>query len=158
MLRSLVLAPLLLMGVGGCPSTNRPLDAVFVFSTDESETHAQVDAYRAQQDLPPLEADELLGELARLHSEDMLAGRVPFSHDGFDERAGTMAEAGFLASGENVAVNAGFSDPVTTAVEGWLDSPGHHDNIVGDWTHTGVGIATDGDQYYFTQLFGHRDD
>jgi uncharacterized protein YkwD len=64
-----------------------------------------------------------------------------------------MLDAGFLGAGENVAVNSGFDDPVGTAVAGWLDSPGHHENIVGDWTHAGVGIATDGEQYYFTQLF-----
>ena len=88
----------------------------------------------------------------------MLAGDVPFSHDGFEERADIMVDAGFLGAGENVAVNSGFADPVGTAVEGWLDSPGHHENIVGDWTHAGVGIATDGEQFYFTQMFGFRDE
>jgi len=137
--------------------TGEEAEPSFVFTDDELDTHDRIDAYRGEEGLGALATDELLGELAREHSEDMLSGAVPFSHDGFDGRADAMFDAGFVGAAENVAVNSGFTDPVGTAVQGWLDSPGHHENIVGDWTHAGVGIATDGEQYYFTQLFATQD-
>lgn len=137
-----------------CAATGSGEEGGFAFTDDELDTVDRIDAYREDQGLSALETDPLLGELARAHSEAMLAGDVPFSHDGFDTRAGEMQDAGYVSASENVAVNAGFDDPVGTAVQGWLESEGHHDNIIGDWTHTGVGIATDGEQFYFTQLFG----
>ena len=141
------------------PSDLEEASAGFTFSAEELDTQDRIDAYRFEQGLPALEADPLLGELARAHSEAMLSGEVPFSHDGFnEERLPAMVDAGYTRAGENVAVNSGFDDPVGVAVQGWLDSPDHHENIVSEWTHTGVGIATDGEQYYFTQLFGYRED
>ncbi len=137
-----------------CAASSGEEESGFVFTDDELDTVDRIDAYRDDQGLSALETDPLLGELARAHSEDMLGGDVPFSHDGFDTRAGEMQDAGYVSASENVAVNAGFDDPVGIAVQGWLESEGHHDNIVGDWSHTGVGIATDGEQFYFTQLFG----
>ncbi len=151
---SLFLTTLLL---GACAPAGSDEPVGFVFTADELDTQDRVDDFRAEEGLPGLQPDDLLGELARAHSEAMLAGEVPFSHDGFEEeRLPAMRDGGFTRAGENVAVNSGFDDPVGTALQGWLDSPGHYENIVSEWTHTGVGIATDGEQYYFTQLFGYR--
>ena len=56
--------------------------------------------------------------------------------------------------GENVATNQGFPDPAETAVQGWLDSPPHRENIEGDFNLAGVGIAENADGlFYFTQIF-----
>jgi uncharacterized protein YkwD len=39
-------------------------------------------------------------------------------------------------------------------VDGWLKSPGHKRNIEGDFTLTGIGIASDKQgNIYFTQIF-----
>jgi len=126
----------------------------FAFTAMEVDAHDQVNAYRASLGLPPLELDPLLGDISREHSDGMAAGVVAFGHDGFEARAEEIAEAGAYAVGENVAFNGGFDDPVTIAVEGWIDSPPHHENIVGDFTHSGVGIAfADDDTVYFTHMF-----
>jgi uncharacterized protein YkwD len=43
---------------------------------------------------------------------------------------------------------------VTVAVDGWLGSPHHRENIEGNFDRTGVGIARSGDgTYYYTQIF-----
>ena len=125
------------------------------FSDLELDTMEQIDAYRSEQGLAPLSVDGFLGDLARAHSEDMLATDT-LSHDGFDARADAIIADGAVSAAENVAFNKGFQDPVTTAVEGWIDSPGHHANIVGDFTHGGVGIAVRGDTVYLTHLFANR--
>jgi len=40
------------------------------------------------------------------------------------------------------------------AVKGWINSPGHQKNMVGDYNLTGIGIAKNNvGEYYFTQLF-----
>lgn len=143
--------------LGGCTLAADDEAVVgFDFTADELDTHERIDAYRAGLGLPALEADPVLGELARIHSEDMLAERVAFGHDGFDQRSQDIFDSGARGAAENVAFNMFFDDPVGTAVEGWIDSPGHLENIVGDWTHGGVGLATDGDSYYFTHLFALR--
>jgi uncharacterized protein YkwD len=60
-----------------------------------------------------------------------------------------------LGAAENVASNNGFPDPATTAVQGWLKSPGHLTNIENaTYNQTGVGVSRNKEgSYYFTQLF-----
>jgi uncharacterized protein YkwD len=56
--------------------------------------------------------------------------------------------------GENLAFMKGYPDPVSVAVKGWINSPGHQKNMVGDYNLTGIGIAkNNAGEYYFTQLF-----
>jgi uncharacterized protein YkwD len=59
------------------------------------------------------------------------------------------------AIGENIAFMKGFDNPVRTAVEKWLLSPGHKRNLLNpDWTETAIGLAVSPDgKYYFTQVF-----
>jgi uncharacterized protein YkwD len=67
------------------------------------------------------------------------------------------ADIEFRAVGENLAMAAGAADPVTVAVEGWMESDSHRENILrGDWEETAVGVCIDGDTFYFTQVFLER--
>jgi uncharacterized protein YkwD len=84
-----------------------------------------------------------------------MAANRNLSHDGFEQRIDAISQAIPLRSAaENVAFNSGFANPDTQAVMGWIDSPGHRENIEGNFDLTGVGITqnTQG-EYYFTQLF-----
>lgn len=120
----------------------------------EQEVFQQINEYRLEQGLPALAWNETIADFCRVHSLNMANGSVPFSHDGFNERVnGIGMTIRFTSAGENVAYN-NFPDPVTTAVDGWIESPGHLANIVGTFTLTGVGIAeSDDGRYYFTQIF-----
>jgi uncharacterized protein YkwD len=124
----------------------------------EQAVHAQINQYRSEQGLPPLEFNPKISEIARQHSQAMAAGQVPFSHDGFEQRGQAIArEIRYRSVAENVAYNQGFADPVTQAVEGWIESPGHLANIQGDFDMTGVGvIQNEQGEYYLTQLFVKR--
>ena len=109
--------------------------------------------------LPPLAYDARIAEIARRHSEDMAAGRVPAGHDGFEARRRAIAKTIPLRGiAENVAYNDyPLSRTVTTAVSGWLGSRGHRENIEGGYETTGVGIAGDGrGTWYYTQIFVRR--
>ena len=121
----------------------------------EATIDQQINQYRQSQNLPPLKLDDRLSTQARMHSEAMARGEVPFSHDRFDERADAISQIiPYRSVAENVAYNQGFTDSATQAVDGWLKSTVHLKNIEGDFAFTGVGVAkNDRNEYYFTQIF-----
>lgn len=129
--------------------SNNSLDSI------EQAVQTQINQYRQQHNLPPLTIDERISNIARTHSQNMASGAVPFSHNGFQERVGTIAKIIPLsAAAENVAYNQGYSDPATQAVQGWLHSSGHLRNIEGNYNQTGIGVAmNDKGEYYLTQIF-----
>jgi uncharacterized protein YkwD len=121
----------------------------------EQAVHDQVNQYRASRGIPPLSLDSRISEQARNHSQSMASGAVPFSHDGFLVRVQMIARVmPYNKAAENVAYNQGYGDPVTQAVQGWLNSSGHRTNIQDQYNLTGIGIAKNSQgAYYFTQIF-----
>lgn len=125
------------------------------FENLEQATHDAVNQVRAEQGLPALVLEPTLRDTARDHTLDMSLGDVPVGHAGFEERAAAVRlELPVARVGENVAFNRGSEDPVRTAIQGWLESAGHRENLEGDWLYAGVGVAHDStDGWYFTQIF-----
>lgn len=121
----------------------------------EQSVHQKINAYRASRSLPALALNATISNVARIHSQNMASGSVPFGHQGFDARVQTLSQTfTFRSAGENVAFNQGYSDPVAVAVNGWLNSPGHLNNIVGSFNLTGIGVARNSiGEYFFTQIF-----
>lgn len=101
-------------------------------------------------------------KIARLHSENM--GNFNFfSHQGLDgsmvnERADRLGISKWRAIGENIAFNKGYKNPIEFAVECWMKSSGHRENVLNArWKESGIGIAITADgAYYFTQVFLER--
>jgi uncharacterized protein YkwD len=142
---------LLLLLTSACEPAD--VEAEEDFSTYEEIVFQEINRRRSSLRINPLEYNESLAEQARGHSRDMAEGRVPFGHEGFQER---VAASGLEVRGaaENVSRNRGHADPARVAVEGWLASPGHRANIDGDYNLTGVGAARSPEGvYFFTQLF-----
>lgn len=114
---------------------------------------------RESHGLPPLAWDERLAEAARMHAEDM-ARRNYFSHESpegetFRDR---FAKVGYTPrsifngksetivwGGENLFLYAGPPEEsaiVKEAINGWMNSPGHRENILRrEFALTGVGVA-----------------
>jgi uncharacterized protein YkwD len=134
-----------------------PLDAS-TLRILENKIYQQVNQYRQSRGLSPLLLNRVISQQARLHSQRMAAGLVPFSHQGFDERAQNIGlTVPYQSVGENVAVNQGYDDPVMIAVDGWIKSKGHRENMEGDFDSTGIGVTTDNQgKLYFTQIFLKR--
>ena len=165
---------ILAAGVSGCdssmsigqslPSVSTPTTTVSKssksgeFTALEESVHQQVNQYRQSRNLPPLKLDARISEQARVHSQAMASGKVPFSHNGFEGRVKAIAKSiPYRKAGENVAYNMGYSNPGEQAVEGWIKSPGHRQNMEGDFDLTGVGITKNAKgEYYFTQVFIKR--
>jgi uncharacterized protein YkwD len=121
----------------------------------EAAVHSQINQVRQQQGLSPLTLDATISEQARIHSQNMADGKVPFSHEGFQQRVQAISvKISYSSAAENVAYNMGYDDPASQAVQGWIKSPGHYTNIVGDSNLTGIGVVKNAKgEYYFTQIF-----
>ena len=105
---------------------------------------------RARRKLPPLSVSPELEAASMAHALDM-ADRRKMAHKGGDGSSpfDRMKREGyaFRAAGENVAY--GFDD-VESVMGGWMRSPGHRRNILGQFAEIGVGraIARDGASYW----------
>lgn len=116
---------------------------------------------RIEAGLSPLTWDASLAAIARAHSADMLA-RNYFEHvnpEGCSSSCrATNAGYSWRMIGENIYMTHGYAygaaEEAETVVEGWMRSPGHKANILGaKYTHSGVGVAFQGDTAYITALY-----
>jgi len=160
MIRKLILLTLLLLSffILSCSRDKSPTEPSVPISNDSSlaqQTHILINDYRRSQELSSLSYNQTIADEALGHSRNMAMGSVPFSHDGFNDRINTIANTLKLTSAaENVAYNWGYENPAEIAVSGWLESPGHYKNIIGDFNVTGIGVAeNEKGEYYFTQIF-----
>ena len=120
----------------------------------EYQVFELVNEIRAENGLEPFVYDYTLADVARAHSRDMI-DRNFFDHENPDGESPSdrISAAGIRWSrcAENIA--AGYSSP-QEVVEGWMDSPGHRANILGNCERLGVGLAIGGSyRYYWTQCF-----
>ena len=131
-------------------------------TSDEQRAFELINAERRARGRGPLVIDGELTRMARYHSENM-ARRGFFNHvdrDGLDltGRASVLGLVGWKALGENIAYNQGYDDPTAFAVERWMISDKHRENILNrEFTHAGIGIARSADgRIFFTQVFMTR--
>jgi uncharacterized protein YkwD len=136
-----------------------------VVNTPAAVAAAERDAFdlinkiRNDAGLESLIWNEQLANLARLHSQDMAEQKF-FSHRGsdgsmVDNRADKLGLMNWSAIGENIAFLRGYDDAPKFAVERWMESPRHKENLLDKrWKETGMGVAIlpDG-TFYFTQVF-----
>jgi uncharacterized protein YkwD len=106
-----------------------------------------VNKHRAGQYLSPLQMNPHIQVIATEHAQDMAAGKIPFGHQGFEERAKMLLSK---LHGSSVVENvASGQEDAPSIVNSWLDSNSHRDNIEGDFNLTGIGIAKSEDQKMF---------
>ncbi|MCA1635657.1 MAG: CAP domain-containing protein [Acidobacteria bacterium] len=144
-------------------STSAPVAAAAVSASgDERRAFELINAERIAKGRQPLQWDGSLTLVARYHSENMSRAGF-FNHvdrDGLDltGRADAHGVRGWKALGENIAYNQGYNDPAAFAVERWMTSSKHRENILnGEFTHAGLGVARSADgRVFFTQVFMKR--
>jgi len=126
----------------------------------EKKVFKLINKVRVENNLDPLKLEDMAYKAALDHSRDM-AKRGYFSHKSPEGKGvlNRIEKYGFSLVnrriGENISKNNGYKDPASTAVSGWLKSPGHRKNIMEPkYKYTGVGIARDSKgTIYFTQVF-----
>lgn len=142
---------------------NLPLDRRQVEGAAlETWIHTYTNEARVENGLPALAYDNRLAEVARAHSQHMVALNF-FDHldpegrthqQRLDERYPRLVRG----SGENIArypvVVGSDQDLARRIVEGWMNSPGHRANILRPgFTAEGIGVAQDGSYLDATQVF-----
>lgn len=125
----------------------------------EREAFDLINAKRATQGLPQLAWSEEVARVARLHSQNMAAYKF-FDHKGLDGlmvngRADQSGLNKWRSIGENIAFMRGYDHPAEFAVECWMESVSHRNNLLRtDWKESAIGVAQAADgSYYFTQVF-----
>ncbi|MCY3411462.1 MAG: CAP domain-containing protein [Candidatus Heimdallarchaeota archaeon] len=124
----------------------------------ELEIHSLVNQEREHNDLNVLQLHSSLILIARAHSNDMLSNGY-FSHTNLDGKTVVerVSEVGikYTLVAENLFYASGYSedDIAEVAVKGWIDSPGHYQNMLSASSYTGIGVANSGSLYYITQVF-----
>jgi len=113
-----------------------------------------VNQERARHGLKELRPDWELSRVARHKSLDMMQQRY-FSHTSptYGSPFDMMQAFGikYQRAAENIAQGQQTPHAVFRA---WMNSPGHRANILGDFTHIGVGYVEQGK--YWTQMFIYR--
>jgi len=90
---------------------------------------------------------------AEKHSQRMASGELPLGHDGFLSRVQNITSqlGSVRESAENVAYGVLSAKEV---VSNWISSPGHRQNMEGNFNLTGIGVARNSKGViYFTELF-----
>jgi uncharacterized protein YkwD len=144
------------------PAPRASTAAVSAATMSERRLLELVNAERRARGRRPLSWDGELTRMARYHSENM-ARQGFFNHV---DRSGRDLQGRALLLGirnwgelaENIAYNQGYDDPEAFAVERWMISSKHRENILnGEFTHAGLGVARGSDgRLYFTQVFMRR--
>jgi uncharacterized protein YkwD len=124
----------------------------------EQQIFQKVNEARAEKQASQLSWKEELASEARRHAENM-AIRHFFSHE--DPKRGEISKR-LDASGvnwnrcaENIYREQGLQNPAEDAVQSWLQSPGHRQNMLDHgFAETGIGAAVQPDgTIYLVQVF-----
>ena len=106
------------------------------FAASEDSLMSKLNAARSSRGLAALESHWDLVDDAEAHSNVMMS-RDSLHHN---PNLGSVT-TGWLALGENVGVGPSVSS-IHTA---FMDSPAHRGNILGDYTHVGIGAVRESD-------------
>ena len=109
-----------------------------------------INTYRKSLSKDTLSWCNICAHYAEEHSLNMAEKKVPFSHQGINERLEKIKkEFKYSVGSENVAMSKPDSDPVKM----WKKSAGHNKNMLGVWTHCGIGHVERNGFNYYTAIF-----
>jgi len=110
---------------------------------------------RKKLGLQPLKINNKLQMSAQKHADWMAkSGKLSHTGDGKSDPGSRIDHEGYNSSGwgENIAM--GYTE-ISKVMAGWMHSSGHRDNILGDYTEVGFGVAYNEDgTSYWTVNFG----
>ena len=136
-------------------TTDTNLVTNYASTTDETELARIINDYRVSVGKTPLQIVNHISYKSQEHNLYMIENNV-VNHDYFESRANNIMQVlGAVKVGENIAYN--YSTP-NSALHAWLNSPGHKENLDGDYTHFGISISVNpvNGKKYYTNMFMKR--
>lgn len=126
-------------------------EMTYTYNSTEIETMDLINAYRVSIGLNALKGIDHISFKSEEHDEYMIANNVVNHNDFVSRSQNIMKVLGAKSVSENIAYN--YNSP-QAALEAWLKSPSHKENIEGNFTHFGLSIrvSADGKKYY-TNIF-----
>jgi uncharacterized protein YkwD len=111
---------------------------------------------RASRGDSPLKIHDKLNAAAQGHSDHMVSVHI-MNHEGIGDGTPwqriTKAGYTYTSAGENIAM--GYQSEASV-MKGWMNSPGHRRNILGDWQNVGFGMTVDSHgQKWWTACFAN---
>lgn len=149
--RAAILLAAILAASASCASLFGP-------SSDETPAQIEQEIFKLVNDhrlgigAAALTWNDMIAEQARLHSQSIADGTVPFGHDGAEDRWAVIGKTiPWRAAAEVVAL----APTAAVAVNAWIASADHKPYIEGDYILTGIGVVKDksGRSFYATQIF-----
>jgi uncharacterized protein YkwD len=125
--------------------------AEYTYTATELQTMVLINNYRVSIGLNPLEKINHMSYKSEEHDNYMIANNVVNHNDFVARSENIMKVLGAKTVSENIAYN--YSTP-ESALNAWLASPGHKENIEGDFTHFGISIRENlNGRKYYTNIF-----
>lgn len=121
------------------PATTAPPNGSFS-SSSEAQFEQLINSHRANSGLAALSSDSGLDAEARAWSQTM-ATTGSFEHSNISR---------FLGPWSSVGENIAYGGSVTSMFNGLVASSGHNANMLGDYTHFGIGVWVDGNGTLWT--------
>lgn len=122
------------------PTTTTTTAAGGFVGSAENEFASSINSYRSSNGLPAISRNGSLDSYARSWAQHM-AANGGLSHSDIGSLLGQWS-----AVGENV----GVGHSVSSLFGAFVDSPDHKSNIVGEFTHVGIGVYKDADGALWT--------
>lgn len=123
-----------------------PANAYSAPNTDVQKIFEDTNSARVTNGLKPLVLNEQMTKVA----QDWSATQAREGRMYHNPNYSSQIPGGWTRAAENVAY--GYS--VDSVTNGWMNSPGHRANILGDYNSIGIGVAKDANgRNYYTQNF-----
>lgn len=124
----------------------------YTYNATELQTMDLINNYRVSIGLNPLAKINHMSHKSEEHDNYMIANNVVNHNDFVARSENIMKVLGAKTVSENIAYN--YSTP-EAALNAWLASPGHKENIEGDFTHFGIAIRENpaNGRKYYTNIF-----
>lgn len=110
-----------------------------------------INEHRSQAGLNTLAFGSTLATAYAVDHTNYMIDMNQINHDNFSIRSAAIESDGAASVGENVAFGYHKAAHVVTA---WLNSPGHKENLEGNFSHASIGVKYSEtlNTYYFTKI------
>ncbi|MEY2848686.1 MAG: hypothetical protein RI885_1351 [Actinomycetota bacterium] len=121
--------------------------ATIAHADDNGTLHSSANQARAASGLPALTRSPEMDQVALAWANQMAANNTLDHNPAYS----SQIPAGWNSAAENIA--QGYNGGGATH-EGWMNSPGHRANILGDFTHIGVAYIAANGTTWAVEVFG----